>query len=324
MKIVKLSLYALCLTLCAEVFSSCNTDTFTEYAAFDQQPSTEWGRRFAEGANSHVAMVKSDKFYSVTDGVNVLEMAYLTETGLAMKLFMFEINLSDHITLRTTMAKDENKTGTGQILEKQLEAMAKNHPDWTIVGGTNADFFNTTTNVPYGVIWREGECVKSTFELPAANSPHVANVVVVDKTNKVWCMSKEDYEAFDHSTISETVNGRSTLLFKEGQAQNQTGSSMYSNGGFEPRTMLGVTADRKTVYIFVVDGRDFFYSNGASLNDLCELMGVCNVYEAVNLDGGGSSTFIIRDPETSEFSLLNHCTDGSQRKMPSGLAIVKH
>ena len=39
----------------------------------------------------------------------------------------------------------------------------------------------------------------------------------------------------------------------------------------------------------VVDGRNFYYSNGADLLDLMNLMSACGASDALNLDGGGSS-----------------------------------
>ena len=45
----------------------------------------------------------------------------------------------------------------------------------------------------------------------------------------------------------------------------------------------------------VVDSRNFYYSNGADLLDLMNLMSACGACDALNLDGGGSSTFIARD-----------------------------
>ena len=93
----------------------------------------------------------------------------------------------------------------------------------------------------------------------------------------------------------------------------------------EPRTAIGVSQDGKEVYLMVVDGRNFYYSNGADLLDLMNLMSACGAYDALNLDGGGSSTFIARDGAEGELKLLNWPTDqgGVMRKVATGLAIVE-
>ena len=72
----------------------------------------------------------------------------------------------------------------------------------------------------------------------------------------------------------------------------------------EPRTAIGVSQDGKEVYLMVVDGRNFYYSNGADLYDLTNLMSACGACDALNLDGGGSSTLW-----TAREGVLNHPYD---------------
>ena len=64
-----------------------------------------------------------------------------------------------------------------------------------------------------------------------------------------------------------------------------------------PRTAVGVSPDRRTVYFVVVDGRQAGFSIGATYNDLGAIFERLGAYEAVNLDGGGSTTMVIRDAE---------------------------
>ena len=147
--------YMIGMLLCVWLLAACdNSNAFDEYAKFDTTAQTAWGQSIVDGSNGYVAHVKSDRTYNLADGVDVLEMAFLADDGLAMQLFLFKIALSDKITLRTTLADDKNQVGTGQTIMKQLEAMRKNGRK--VLGGTNADFFNTTTFIPYGVCWRDG------------------------------------------------------------------------------------------------------------------------------------------------------------------------
>ncbi len=57
-----------------------------------------------------------------------------------------------------------------------------------------------------------------------------------------------------------------------------------------PRASLGVAADGKTAWILVVDGRQADYSVGASLHELAEIFLSLGASDAMNLDGGGSTT----------------------------------
>jgi exopolysaccharide biosynthesis protein len=73
-----------------------------------------------------------------------------------------------------------------------------------------------------------------------------------------------------------------------------------------PRTAVGVCPDGKFI-ILVVDGRIPAHSNGATLYDLALFFKKLGATEALNLDGGGSSTFLVRKGE--EFELLNTPAD---------------
>lgn len=302
--------------LCAWLLMSCdNSNRFDEYAKFDTTAETAWGQSIVNGSNGYVAHVKSDKTYTLANGVDVLEMAFLADDGLAMQMFLFKIALSDRITLRTTLANDKDAVGTGQTIMKQLEAMQKNGKK--VLGGTNADFFNTTTYIPYGVCYRDGVAVKTSF------SREDCNVFVVSKDNTAYCLTTEEYTLFKDQ-VREAVCGRSTLLLKNGEQLDQSGNTMPA-ATMEPRTAIGVSQDGKEVYLMVVDGRNFYYSNGADLLDLMNLMSACGASDALNLDGGGSSTFIAKDVESGELKLLNWPTDkgGVMRAVATGLAIVE-
>lgn len=310
--------YMIGMLLCVWLLAACdNSNAFDEYAKFDTTAQTAWGQSIVDGSNGYVAHVKSDRTYNLADGVDVLEMAFLADDGLAMQLFLFKIALSDKITLRTTLADDKDAVGTGQTIMKQLEAMRKNGRK--VLGGTNADFFNTTTFIPYGVCWRDGVCVKSSF------SREDCNVFVISTDNEAFCLTTEEYAQFKaDGKIREAVCGRSTLLLKNGEQLDQSGNTMPV-ANMEPRTAIGVSQDGKEVYLMVVDGRNFYYSNGADLLDLMNLMSACGASDALNLDGGGSSTFIARDGAEGELKLLNWPTDqgGVMRKVATGLAIVE-
>jgi len=62
-----------------------------------------------------------------------------------------------------------------------------------------------------------------------------------------------------------------------------------------PRTAVGLSRDGKTMIWAVVDGRQPGYSFGMTLHELADFMKTQGAYNAINLDGGGSSTMIIED-----------------------------
>ena len=77
-----------------------------------------------------------------------------------------------------------------------------------------------------------------------------------------------------------------------------------------PRTAVGISRDEKTMIWAVVDGRQPGYSFGMTLRELADFMKTQGAYNAINLDGGGSSTMII------ENRLINRPSDaGGERRI---------
>ncbi len=77
-----------------------------------------------------------------------------------------------------------------------------------------------------------------------------------------------------------------------------------------PRTAMGLTEDRQTFILAVVDGRDEPSSYGMYGAELAALMADLGAWEAFNLDGGGSSALWLEGQ-----SYLNQPTDGSARSV---------
>jgi hypothetical protein len=75
-----------------------------------------------------------------------------------------------------------------------------------------------------------------------------------------------------------------------------------------PRTAIGVNRNGRYVYLVVVDGRQPFYSQGATFQELAELFKDLGAYFAMALDGGGSSTLVMAG-ENGEAVVLNSPID---------------
>ncbi|HWP40973.1 MAG TPA: phosphodiester glycosidase family protein [Tepidisphaeraceae bacterium] len=86
----------------------------------------------------------------------------------------------------------------------------------------------------------------------------------------------------------------------------------------QPRTAAGVSRDRRKLILLVVDGRQPGHSLGMTTQELGQVMLELGCSDAVNLDGGGSSTLIFADPDPR---VLNRPSDGRQRAVGANLAI---
>src|SRR5207249_5157316 len=76
----------------------------------------------------------------------------------------------------------------------------------------------------------------------------------------------------------------------------------------EPRTAIGINRNGRYLILIVVDGRQPFYSDGATFADLGKLLINQGVYMGMGLDGGGSSTMVI-DGKDGKPLILNSPVD---------------
>mgnify|MGYP001285112990 CR=1 FL=1 len=91
-----------------------------------------------------------------------------------------------------------------------------------------------------------------------------------------------------------------------------------------PRTALGLNQNGRWLSLFVIDGRQDGYSEGVTFPEMANLMISYGIYTGVNLDGGGSSTMIIKGVD-GKARILNSPIDlgvpGRQRAVANHLGL---
>ena len=87
-----------------------------------------------------------------------------------------------------------------------------------------------------------------------------------------------------------------------------------------PRTAIGIDRDTRRLLLLVIDGRQSF-SRGFTLVELARTLRRLGAEDALNFDGGGSST-MAGEGRRGRVRVLNSPSDGSQRSIPDGLAIL--
>ena len=107
----------------------------------------------------------------------------------------------------------------------------------------------------------------------------------------------------------------SVILRKEGEDNTIDDRQMH------PRTAIGIDTDKNRVLLLVVDGR-YAGSRGLTMKETSELMRRLGAEWALNLDGGGSSTMVARNPKR-RLRVMNRPSDGRQRPVPNGIAILR-
>lgn len=93
----------------------------------------------------------------------------------------------------------------------------------------------------------------------------------------------------------------------------------------QPRTAIGISADRKRAWIVVVDGRQKGYSDGVTLEALSTLFLELGASDAINLDGGGSSTMVVAGEDGTPQVInrpIHTGVPGRERPVANHLAVV--
>jgi hypothetical protein len=117
----------------------------------------------------------------------------------------------------------------------------------------------------------------------------------------------------DGSDPRTAIGGRQLLV--------RDGKNVAPADALHPRTAVGFSRDGRKMHLLTVDGRQSAYLQGLDLRDLADAMIELGAHNAVNLDGGGSSTMLAREPGTSELKVVNTPSDGAERPVPNGLAL---
>jgi len=84
-----------------------------------------------------------------------------------------------------------------------------------------------------------------------------------------------------------------------------------------PRTILGVDRDRRTLFVMMVNGREG-RNQGMTCPEAARALLNHGAWDAVNLDGGGSSALYLRE----EGGLVSHPADGVERGVGNHLGMV--
>ncbi len=115
-------------------------------------------------------------------------------------------------------------------------------------------------------------------------------------------------------TKVDNVIGGGPMLLRAGQENIDYATASFSKSFADtrhPRTAVGRTA-KGDLWFVAVDGRQAM-SAGASLKELAVIMTSLACTDAVNLDGGGSTTMALFG------TVLNRPSDGSERKVSNGI-----
>ncbi len=148
--------------------------------------------------------------------------------------------------------------------------------------------------------------------IPGTTYDGLNDVYAVGQTAELSLQTTVDLENV------ETAFSGGEWVLQNGARADLTGKTVVSTSR-QPRTAMGLSQDGKTLYLAVVDGRGS--SMGATLGELADIMKGLGAYNAVNLDGGGSSTLVAKTVADDSAVVKNKPSDGAQRKVINAVGV---
>lgn len=124
---------------------------------------------------------------------------------------------------------------------------------------------------------------------------------------------KATVRAYLEGRPSVAITGNKFLV-RDGVIEAEDDREMH------PRTAIGIDRETNSVLLLVIDGRQSF-SRGYTMVELATKMIELGADEALNLDGGGSSTMVART-SSGKIGVVNSPSDGGQRLVPNGVEIT--
>lgn len=165
----------------------------------------------------------------------------------------------------------------------------------------NASFFNTTSLVASTTMTMNGILYASS-SANEANTRSTGMLLIKD--------GKIDFSPYDASQLDSYRNNYDATIASGPLLRYRNSTMSFADRDFNnlrhPRTMIGVTNDR-TVYMVVVDGRFTGNAAGMTIAEMERLAYYLDLVDALNLDGGGSSTIW-----TKEAGVMNYPCDNSK------------
>ena len=134
----------------------------------------------------------------------------------------------------------------------------------------------------------------------------------------------KDGKAFIARQIPKEQYGELALAHTGFGVVMENGESLVkpTDTALAPRMAYGLSADKRWLYVLAVDGRQEEWSLGASHHDLVAILRAAGASDAINMDGGGSTSLVHWDESIGKPVMVNrHDDKGSARAVAMSIGI---
>ena len=267
--------------------------------------------------NSYYTVFSNEKSMLAPGVTQEINMAMTSDDKqIVYYLAISDVTRSD-VTVCANYANNDGSVWQMARVTDQMAAAQQKHsdpdgehyiPNYNVVAGTNGDFYNMSTGKPTGALVMEGVQYQGAgsenfFAIMDDGSARIG-------TNTEWDGIK------DH--VVEAV-GANIFLVRNGEINISSNTNYYSSRA--SRTCVGITYDGRVV-MMVLDGRQEPFSCGGANIEIAQIMLDAGCVTAVNLDGGGSTTFAAKAEGSDDIVVVNRPSDGYERSVSSSLMVV--
>ena len=182
--------------------------------------------------------------------------------------------------------------------------------NYNVIASINGDGYNMGTGEPGGLLIMDGR------EYHAIDG---GGFFGITKDGKAIIGSQSDYNKIYKDQLRDAIGGFGTTLIRDGEVVITATSNYYTDRA--SRTAVGITKTGKVVFM-VLDGRQEPISCGGSMIEIAHIMYEAGCIHAINLDGGGSTTYVAKLEGADKLSVVSKPSDGTARSVSTSLIMV--
>ncbi len=287
----------------------CGKDSFDKPDYYSRKAETVFGQQVVDGSADYIAHVKTSTERNLMDGVQLLELGILDRASHAVQAYIYKVELGAAL-VKISTPDNAAKVEKTQKLTRQATAI-ENTGKYLVMGGICGGAFNSETGMPDGILYHNSKVIGASF------GKNENAFFAIKKDGAAVCLPSDDFES--HKTKSVEAISGSAMILQEGYVLTETDAKTIA------KAAVGVDAEGSTVYLIVVDGGDYFYSNGISNSDMANLMKGCGASNAMILNKGNNVSAFVRDEDSIElFKVIDKPSNmGLEAAIGNGLVILQ-
>jgi exopolysaccharide biosynthesis protein len=189
--------------------------------------------------------------------------------------------------------------------------------------GTDTDRAAPCSTDTYEVTVRDGKVV-SAADTPGSGPVAVGTTVLVGReagAQQLRKLSAGESVEVEHGLVAAR-DGVAYQLALGGYPVLSGGRPLpgLDNATSAVRTAVGIADGGRRVLLLALDGTAA-YRSGLTIAEVAGTLQKLGSEDAFSLDGGGSSTLVVRKPGESAVSVRNHPSGGAERPVPNGIGV---